>query len=716
MSVRKKAAVIGLGHQALQDHLPGLADSQFAHLVAVCDTDADKVAALARQHDVPGFTDTRTLLDEVRPDFAIVAVPHHAGREVIAACAAGGVHVMKEKPFATGPAEAAALVALCDKAGIELMVTVQRRFHPVYTAAVQLLEQVGQPYLIEGRYTFHCSDPAAGWRGDASLAGGGALMDMGYHLIDLLIWYVGLSDRVLAGTSTAAQPDADYDAEDTALVHLVYDRGLYGSLLISRSAGPKTEQLTITGPRGAVVIERGRVRRLAPDGQLIESLTREPAWPSAATAQIDCLPRTRRPAAQPLRPRHPRGARRVPRRRVHLQGFPHADRPEGVPAVTTSPLALFGGPPVIDTPGPHFCWPPIEANDVAAVTGQLNSAVSIPDRSGVVAELEDALASFLGVRHVVTTCTGTAALHSMYAAVGVGPGDEVIVPTLTFHATATPLFHLGARPVLAEVDEHGQLALDDAARRITARTKAIVAVHLWGLPESMEALTNFSARHGLMLLEDGSHAHGATWRGQPVGSFGRAAAFSMNGPKPLSAGEGGFVATDDTELYYRVLLHGQYNKRCRREIPTDHALAPYAVTGMGLKLRIHPLAAALAHAQLPRLKGYLAGREAVATRMRRALRGVPGIDVPHPASHAGPAWYALPLRYDPPRLAGLPVERFIEAVHAEGASEIELPGSTRPLSDHQLFRAPGALLPGYADHRAPPPKTSPPPDACTTAR
>ncbi|GGU41491.1 hypothetical protein GCM10010289_73030 [Streptomyces violascens] len=205
--------------------------------------------------------------------------------------------------------------------------------------------------------------------------------------------------------------------------------------------------------------------------------------------------------------------------------------------MTATPrLALRGGPPVIDAPGPHFAWPPIEDRDVEAVTGQLLSAVSIPDRSGVIAALEDSLASFLGVRHVVTTCTGTAALHSMYAAAGIGPGDEVIVPALTFHATATPLFHLGARPVLADVDEHGQLDLDDAARRITQRTKAIVAVHLWGLPENMDALAAFSARHDLMLLEDGSHAHGATWRGQPVGSFGRAAAFSMNGPKPLSAG------------------------------------------------------------------------------------------------------------------------------------------------------------------------------------
>ncbi|MFJ8002714.1 Gfo/Idh/MocA family protein [Streptomyces sp. NPDC096310] len=287
MGVRKKTAVIGLGHQALEDHLPGLAGSRFAQLVAVCDTDPSKAAAQAQRYEVAGFTDVRGLLEEVRSDFAVVAVPHHADREVIGACAAAGVHVMKEKPFATSPAEAAELVALCGRAGIELMVAVQRRFHPLYTAAVPLLERIGRPYLVEGRYTFHCPDPAAGWRGRVALAGGGALMDMGYHLIDLLIWYLGLPDRVPADTSAAARPDAQYDAEDTALVHLAYDCGLYGSLLVSRSAGPKSEHLTVTGPHGTVVIERGRVRRPAPDGQLIESLISEPAWPSAAATQID---------------------------------------------------------------------------------------------------------------------------------------------------------------------------------------------------------------------------------------------------------------------------------------------------------------------------------------------------------------------------------------------------------------------------------------------
>ncbi|MCL7376125.1 DegT/DnrJ/EryC1/StrS aminotransferase family protein [Streptomyces sp. 35G-GA-8] len=366
-----------------------------------------------------------------------------------------------------------------------------------------------------------------------------------------------------------------------------------------------------------------------------------------------------------------------------------------------SPLALLGGEPAITLPGPHFAWPPIAGSDREAVAHQLEAAVSIPDRSGIVADLEDALAAYLGVRHTVTTCTGTAALHSMYAAAGVGPGDEVMVPALTFHATATPLFHLGAHPVLVDVDDHGQLDVDDAARRLTARTKAVVAVHLWGLPENMDVLVAFADAHGLMLLEDGSHAHGASWNGRRTGSFGTAAAFSLNGPKPLSAGEGGFVATDDSELYYRVLLHGQFNKRCRSEIPGTHPLARFAVTGMGLKLRIHPLAAALAHAQLPRLDTSLAGRRAVAARMCAALDGVPGIRVPRVPASARPSWYTLPLRYETAALGGLPIRRFVEAVHAEGAIEVDLPGATCPLGIHPLFQRPSALLPGYADYEGP---------------
>jgi dTDP-4-amino-4,6-dideoxygalactose transaminase len=178
-------------------------------------------------------------------------------------------------------------------------------------------------------------------------------------------------------------------------------------------------------------------------------------------------------------------------------------------------------------------------------------------------------------------------------------------------------------------------------------------------------------------------------------TIGRAGAFSMNGPKPLSAGEGGFVLTDDDELYYRLLLFGHYNKRCRNEIPEDHPLRPYAVTGMGLKFRIHPLAASIALEQLGHLDSYLNGRDFVARYLCSRLRELPGIVTPTiPDGHRA-AWYGLPLTYVPEELNGVPVESFHAALLAEGLVEVDRPGSTCPLNRLPLFRDPNPLLARY---------------------
>ncbi|WP_376770557.1 DegT/DnrJ/EryC1/StrS family aminotransferase [Lentzea indica] len=323
---------------------------------------------------------------------------------------------------------------------------------------------------------------------------------------------------------------------------------------------------------------------------------------------------------------------------------------------------------------------------------QLGENISIYDRSGVVAELEDALANYFGVKHAVSMSSGTAALHAAYAACLIEPGDEVIVPAYTFFATATPLLHLGAIPVLADCDETGNISVTEVASKITPNTVAIVATHMWGIPANLPALRALANEHHLILLEDGSHAHGASLDGQKVGSFGQAAAFSMNGPKPLSAGEGGFVLTSDDDTYFRLLLFAHYNKRCRSEIPSSHTLHRFAVTGMGLKFRIHPLAAAFALDQLTHLDEYLAGRAQVAALLCNELKEVAGISVPQLPSKHQAAWYGLPLTYVPDELGGITVERFHKALLAEGLSEVDRPDSTCPLNQLPLFQCPAALF------------------------
>lgn len=282
-----RAGVVGLGRQATEDHIPGLLASDGAVLAAICDDNTDLLQAKRRKLGVSGYTDFREMLAAEQLDLVVVTVPHHVGRSVIHAAASHGVHVLKEKPFGTSLKEAHELAALCETSGIQLMVTLQRRFNPIYTSFLQLADQIGTPFVVDAQYTLHTNDPGAGWRGRTEAAGGGCIIDMGYHLVDMILWYFGLPDRVLADLSTSARPDHSYDAEDTALIHFGYDSGLYGSLLLSRFIGPKAEHIRLVGSRGIVHLERGRIRRLTNNGEVIESLSREQSWPSAASCQID---------------------------------------------------------------------------------------------------------------------------------------------------------------------------------------------------------------------------------------------------------------------------------------------------------------------------------------------------------------------------------------------------------------------------------------------
>ncbi|MFJ8430785.1 DegT/DnrJ/EryC1/StrS family aminotransferase [Kitasatospora sp. NPDC094019] len=361
----------------------------------------------------------------------------------------------------------------------------------------------------------------------------------------------------------------------------------------------------------------------------------------------------------------------------------------------TSPLALLGGEPAVTAAGPHFAWPPIDDTTRAKVAAQLEAAISIPGRSGIVADLEDGLQEYFGVRHAVTTSSGTAALHAGYWAAGIEPGDEVIVPALTFHATASPLFHFRAVPVLCETGPDGNIDPNRIEEVITPRTRAVMVTHLWGKPADMTGILAVADARDLIVLEDGSHAHGASIAGQKVGTFGLASAFSLNGPKPLSGGEGGFVLTDDDDTYYRVITLAHYNKRAKSEIPEGHPLARYAVTGAGLKLRIHPLAATIAHDQLTRLDGYLAERGEIARFLTGQLARIPGLEVTEIPEGVVPSWYGLTLTYRPDELGGLPIERFHEALIAEGATEFDRPGSTCPMNQLPLYQEPSPLFPDH---------------------
>jgi perosamine synthetase len=239
-------------------------------------------------------------------------------------------------------------------------------------------------------------------------------------------------------------------------------------------------------------------------------------------------------------------------------------------------------------------------------------------------DFETRFATVAGTRHAVATNNGTTALHLALAALDVGPGDEVIVPSLTYVASANAVRYCGAEPVFADVDPR-TMGLDpvDTEKQITSRTVAIIAVHLYGHPADMSGLRDVADRHGLKLVEDAAEAHASTWDGRPVGSLGTVGVFSFFGNKIVTTGEGGAVTTDDDDLAARLrLLRGQGMDPKRR----------YWFPVVGFNYRMTNVAAAIGCAQLEQLPGFLARRHEISARYDSLLGGFPGLETPwtHP--------------------------------------------------------------------------------------
>ena len=235
-------------------------------------------------------------------------------------------------------------------------------------------------------------------------------------------------------------------------------------------------------------------------------------------------------------------------------------------------------------------------------------------------EFEERFAAFCGVQHGISTSNGTTALHLAIHALGIGPGDEVIVPALTFVASANAVHYTGATPVFADVDPQSW-TLDPVAVEalITPKTKAIAPVHLYGHPAPMNALRAIADHHGLLLIEDAAEAHGAQVGARRTGNLGHAAAFSFFANKIITTGEGGMVTTNDAALA----------ARCR--MLRDHAMPPerrYWHDEVGFNYRMTNLQAAVGVAQMARIDEFIARKREIAHLYQEALGTVPGLTLP----------------------------------------------------------------------------------------
>jgi dTDP-4-amino-4,6-dideoxygalactose transaminase len=272
----------------------------------------------------------------------------------------------------------------------------------------------------------------------------------------------------------------------------------------------------------------------------------------------------------------------------------------------------------------------LDDDDIAAVADTYRSGwLSMGPRT---ASFERAFAEFVGADHAVAVASGTAALHLVCLAAGLGPGDEVIVPSLTFVASVNAIAYTGARPVFADIEALGEPWLSAAAAEaaITPSTKAILTVAYGGHPGQIAALTRLAERRGLILLEDAAHAVGGRSLGRHLGTFGLAGAFSFFANKNLAIGEGGAVVTNDATVATRVRLmrsHGMTSLTWDRH--EGHA-SSYDVVSLGFNYRLDEPRARLAERLLTRLDDDNRRRRSLDERYRSALTGLPGIEPTEP--------------------------------------------------------------------------------------
>jgi perosamine synthetase len=355
-----------------------------------------------------------------------------------------------------------------------------------------------------------------------------------------------------------------------------------------------------------------------------------------------------------------------------------------------------------------FSKPYLTGNEGAAVAATI--ATGWVSQGPRVREFEQAFAQRVGALDAVATTNCTTALQLALYAVGVGPGDEVIVPSMSFIATANAVWQNGATPVFADI-ERLTYNIDPAAieRAITERTKAIMPVHQLGLPADMDPILAVAERHGLAVVEDAACAIGASYRGRPIGSVSPLACFSLHPRKVITTGEGGLIAVNDPAVAARLRTlrqHAMDVSDLARHGAKDVIIESYPERGWNH--RMTDMQATLGLCQMEVLDEILAERKRLADRYTVAIERMPYIDAPYDPDYAERTWQSYPIEMaaDSPiertelmrrlLLDGVPTRRGVMAIHLEGAyadTQVDLP-QTEAASANSLMLP---LFPGLTD-------------------
>lgn len=673
--------------------------------------------------DVDQLTDWHYNSDFSEIDCAYVAVPHFAYEGIIKSLTEVGIHILKEKPAALTEEEFHRCHQYADDNEVRLVTASPSRFSQRLLRLKEWLPFVGEPRFIESTRTLSCMNLGEGWRAEKSLSGGGAISDVGWHLLDSVIGLVTQHEpatpHVRHSELITTRPHQKYDVDDTAFVSLTIPHAgskenVSCNLRVSRVGRKKVDEVVITGTDGTLAACGEQItlqiflasgeKRLESHSrsedsfrQLLQFFHREIHSPEPSE-QYKIYTQQDLAVIQTIQRIYDANNTET----IQLSGTPEED-------CSTITCKHARPSPPKDLANCQFEWPIIDKQVEDAVHDQLHSSISIYGNSGVFETFEEEFKAFhdRSSWFALLHNSGSNALSALYFACGLRPGDKVIFPVFTFHATCSAAMHFGIRPVFVDAGFNSNGNICPVALEYTLQenpdTKAVVITHMWGVPCDMVALSAIlKARPTpVLLLEDCSHAYGARVNGQPVGTFGDGAAWSLQGQKIISGGEGGVVLTRHREFHIRQLLWGHYNKRCKLEIPDDHPLKQFALTGSGPKNRVHPLAVRITLDQLRRMPEIRKFKALYAAKLVKDLGKIPFLIPPFIPSGSWdcdiriePAWYALTFRFKrhlaPP---GLTRERFVRALTDRGLKDVDIPKSTGLLHKEPLFTHPHVLLP-----------------------
>jgi dTDP-4-amino-4,6-dideoxygalactose transaminase len=325
-----------------------------------------------------------------------------------------------------------------------------------------------------------------------------------------------------------------------------------------------------------------------------------------------------------------------------------------------------------------YCLPSVGEEEIAEVVATIRAGWLTTGPK--VKQFEEGFANYVGARHAIAVNSCTAALHVALRALDIGPGDEVIVPTMTFCSTANVVVHLGAKPVLVDISENFHITIEGIEKAITPRTRAIIPVHYAGQACDMDEICALADSLGISIIEDAAHAAGAEYHGRKIGTHGRAVAFSFYATKNMTTGEGGMITTNDNRLAERMrplVLHGMNKDAWKRY--TEVGSWYYEICEAGYKYNMTDIQAALGIHQLSRLDAFNRRRQDIAGQYQQAFAEMPELRLPRLLPDRNHVFYHYPLHIVENRLA-IDRAQFIQELNAAriGASVHFIPVHKHP--------------------------------------